>query len=80
MYSKMISLDKIEINKPAVIKCMKCCGSERRKLQDLGLICGTRIKAVQKSPSGNPTAYCFRGAVIALRDCDAKKIYVSYCI
>lgn len=80
MCNNTISLDKIEINRLAVIKCMKCSGNERRKLQDLGLICGTKIKAVQKSPCGNPTAYCFRGAVVALRDCDAKKIFVSYCV
>jgi ferrous iron transport protein A len=34
---------------------------------DLGIIDGTEIEPLYKSPSGNPIAYLIRGAVIALR-------------
>ncbi len=51
-------------------------GSMRRRLQDLGLIEGTRIECLQRSPSGDPTAYLIRGAVIALREEDSSKIIV----
>ncbi len=44
---------------------------------DLGLIPETRVEAVQKSPSGDPTAYQVRGALIALRSEEASKIYVT---
>lgn len=49
----------------------------RRRLRDLGLIEGTLIECVGKSPSGDPSAYLIRGAVIALRSEDAKRIIVS---
>ena len=42
-------------------------GSMRRRLQDIGLIEGTKVECVQKSPAGDPVAYLIRGAVIALR-------------
>ena len=42
-------------------------GSMRRRLQDIGLIEGTTVECVQKSPAGDPVAYGIRGAVIALR-------------
>jgi hypothetical protein len=45
---------------------------------DLGLIQGTNVEALQRSPSGDPVAYYIRGAVIALRDEDANKILVQY--
>ena len=45
---------------------------------DLGLVKGTTVEAVQKSPSGDPIAYFIRGAVIALRDQDAEKILISF--
>ena len=52
-------------------------GSLRRRLQDIGMIEGTQIDCVQKSPWGNPVAYDVRGAIIALRTQDAAKILVS---
>jgi ferrous iron transport protein A len=44
---------------------------------DLGLIQGTRVEALQKSPSGDPIAYEIRGAVIALRSEEASQILVE---
>jgi DtxR family Mn-dependent transcriptional regulator len=44
-----------------------CQGLQRRRLLDLGFVPGTEVAAVMKSPSGDPTGYRVRGAVIALR-------------
>jgi len=46
----------------------------RRRLFDLGLIPGTKVLCVIKSPLGDPTAYFVRGALIALRCSDSKNI------
>ncbi|MGN1481755.1 FeoA family protein, partial [Porcipelethomonas sp.] len=40
-------------------------GAMRRRLQDIGLIEGTDVICLRKSPSGDPVAYLIRGAVIA---------------
>ena len=52
-------------------------GSMRRRLQDIGLIEGTVVECVQKSPSGDPVAYLIRGALIALRSEDSSNILVA---
>jgi ferrous iron transport protein A len=52
-------------------------GTYRRRLLDLGLIPGTEVTAVMKSPLGNPIAYEIRGSLIALRREDASKIMVK---
>lgn len=52
-------------------------GSMRRRLQDLGVIEGTVIECLHKSPSGDPVAFLIRGAAIALRCEDSCKIIVS---
>lgn len=44
-----------------------CQGTQRRRLLDLGVVPGTRIRAELLSASGDPTAYEIRGALIALR-------------
>lgn len=52
-------------------------GSMRRRLQDIGLIKGTKVECLQKNPSGDPIAYSIRGAIIALRSEDSGKILVQ---
>ena len=47
-----------------------------RRMLDLGIVRGAQIKALHKSPTGNLTAYFIKGTVIALRDSDAKNIFV----
>lgn len=42
----------------------------------MGIIEGTKIKPVLRSPLGDPTAYEVRGTVIALRKEEAGKIYI----
>lgn len=44
-----------------------CQGIQRRRLLDLGVVPGTRVRAELVSPGGDPTAYDVRGALIALR-------------
>ena len=52
-------------------------GDMRRRLQDIGLVEGTIVKCLRKSPSGDPVAYLIRGAVIALRSADSSEIYLA---
>ena len=52
-------------------------GVERRRLMDLGILPGTAIEIEMASPSGNPTAYRVRGAVIALRQTQAEDIRIQ---
>ncbi len=50
---------------------------ERRRMLDLGLIPGTIVEAELRSPSGDPTGYRIRGAVIALRQDQADQIQIE---
>jgi DtxR family Mn-dependent transcriptional regulator len=55
----------------------RCRGPERRRLMDLGILPGTVIEAEMESPSGDPTAYRIRDALIALRKEQADWIRVD---
>jgi Fe2+ transport system protein FeoA len=54
-----------------------CRGAERRRFLDLGILPGTVIRAEMISPSGDPTAYRIRGALIGLRKEQADLIYIT---
>jgi Fe2+ transport system protein FeoA len=55
----------------------RCRAPERRRLMDLGVLPGTVIRAEMISPTGDPTAYRVRGALIALRAAQAQLIRVE---
>lgn len=71
-----ISLDKINLNEEYLIEDILLDEHILQRIYDLGLIENTVIKAIYKSPFNDPTAYLVRGTIIAIRECDAKKIFV----
>lgn len=77
MDKKTLSLNDLEIGKTGKVVLLKSCGNERRRMLDLGLVKDTKVEALYKSPTGDPKAYYIRGAVIALRSEDAKKIIID---
>ena len=62
-----MTLNKLNLNETGYIKNLKCNDGVKRRLLDLGLIKGTKITPIFVSPSGDPTAFKFRGSVIAIR-------------
>lgn len=70
------SLNELKTGQIARVKKLLLTGSMRRRLQDIGLIEGTEVECLQKSPGGDPVAYLIRGAVIALRSEDSSKVLV----
>ena len=77
MAENIIPLHLIPCGKSAKVKELTSAGNLRRRMLDLGLIIGTIVESLRKSPSGDPTAYVIRGAVIALRSEEASKIMVE---
>ncbi|ATD53789.1 FeoA family protein [Clostridium chauvoei] len=71
------TLNKIKSNNYVEVINLDVNGDMRRRFLDLGIIKGTRIKILYRSPLGDPRAYLIRGAVIAIRDEEAEHIYVQ---
>ncbi len=72
-----IPLSKLPLNKRGTVTSLSVDGTARFRLLDLGLVPGTAVVAVRRSPAGDPTAFSVRGAVIALRKEVADKITVK---
>ena len=49
----------------------------KRRLYDIGLVSGTKIKLLFNSPSKKIKAYLIRDSIIAIRNSDASKIEVK---
>jgi len=72
-----IPLSYLPLGRKGRVRKLISDGIARRRMLDLGLINGTEVEAIQKSPFGDPVAYFIRGAVIALRSEEASKILVE---
>ncbi len=75
--NKEMRLDELSAGDVAVVRRLSLEGDIRRRLQDIGLIEGTLVECLGKSPSGDPHAYLIRGAVIAIRAANGKQVLVS---
>ena len=66
-----LSLDRLQDGQSAFVARVEAEPALRRRLMDIGLIPGTRVRCCGRSPAGDPAAYLIRGAVVALRARDA---------
>jgi len=76
MHSEL-TLDSLNIGESAVVQRLTAHGCMRRRLLDIGLTAGAVVECVGTSPSGDPSAYLIRGAVIAIRSEDCRDIIIS---
>lgn len=72
-----MTLDMLNVGESAVIKKLNNVDTERRRLFDLGILPGTRIENVMKSPLGDPVAYRVRNSMVALRRAQARLIEIQ---
>lgn len=75
MYKK--TLNELKKGEKAKISNIEIEGSIKRRLLDIGLINGSNIECVLESPLKDPKAYWIRGTLIAIRNIDAKNIYIE---
>lgn len=75
--NNILQLSQLPSGISGVIKAVTAHPGIRRRLQDMGLVPGTIIKCMYKSPFGDPTAYLIRGALVALRREDSDSILVT---
>lgn len=73
-----MKLHEISIGEKVYVVNISSNSNIYRRLLDIGLIPGTKVECVLISPANNPKAYMIRGAVIAIRNEDAKFIDVKY--
>lgn len=73
------TLDRLRAGEAGAVCALHVGGGLRRRLMDFGLIEGTRVECLRKSPWGSPVLYRVRGTMLALRACDGGLIGVRRC-
>ena len=71
------TLNELKKGDKAIIKNIEIEGSMKRRLLDIGLIKNSVVECILESPLKDPKAYWIRGTLIAIRNNDAKKIFIE---
>ncbi len=71
------TLNYLKEGETATVCNIEASGNIRRRLLDIGLVKGTKVECIQRSPLGDPVAYLIRGSIIALRSEDSKKVIIG---
>ena len=69
------TLDKLPLRGWARVEAL--AGPGARRLWELGFIPGAGVECLGQSPLGDPRAYRVRGAVLALRQRDARAVEIQ---
>lgn len=71
------TLSELPVGRSAKVTRLDTTGTMRRRFLDIGLVEETQVECLGRSPSGDPSAYLIRGAVIAIRSEDGSSIQIN---
>jgi ferrous iron transport protein A len=74
----ILELNSVSVGNYVTVEDLSSTGMLRERMLALGLTKGARIEVVRRGPSGDPTVYNIRGAMIALRKEEASLISVTH--
>jgi ferrous iron transport protein A len=63
----MLKLHNASVGSVVTVEALDSTGILRERMLALGLTKGARVEVIRRGPSGDPTVFNIRGAMIALR-------------
>lgn len=71
-----LSLSELTPGSAGVVVSVDASGPIGRRLEDLGLLPGTRVRAIRRAPLGDPAIYELRGYQLCLRRSECARVTV----
>ena len=73
----MTSLKEVPVGSTVTIKKLHGQGATKKRIMDMGLIKGSRVKVTKVAPLGDPIELTVRGYELSIRKADAEMIEVK---
>ena len=73
----MKRLNELDLNEEAIIKKVEAKENIKKRLLDIGMVKGVKIKPALISPGKDMVAYYIKGSLIAIRKSDTENIMVE---
>jgi len=72
-----LRLSDLAPGQKGIVVSIKGGGATRRRIMDMGIVRGSKIKVIRKAPLGDPVEFEIRDYNLTLRKREAENIYVS---
>ncbi len=72
-----ITLDRLLPGVPGIVRKIRSPEQLKSRLKSFGMVPGTEVRVVYRSPDGGVTALELCGSTMALRTCELKRIRVE---
>jgi ferrous iron transport protein A len=73
----MLKLHNASVGSVVKVEELTSTGYLRERMLALGLTKGARVEVIRRGPSGDPTVFNIRGAMIALRNEEASLVTIQ---
>ena len=73
----MTSLKEVPVGSTVTIKKLHGRGATKKRIMDMGLIKGSRVKVTKVAPLGDPIELTVRGYELSIRKAEAELIEVA---
>jgi Fe2+ transport system protein FeoA len=73
----MMTLEQVAVGASVVVEGVGGARAFRRRLMELGIIPGTRVKVVRVAPLGDPLELSARGCSLSIRAAEAREVQVA---
>ena len=74
---EQVTLDSLQVGERAILLAVNGDRSLRRRMMEMGLLEGSRLRISKSSPSGDPLEIKINDYYLSIRRCDAANIIVS---
>lgn len=74
--TRPVPLSALNVGESATVERLLAKGAMRHRFLDIGLLPGTAVVCIGRSPAGDPSAYRIKGATVAIRAADAADVTV----
>jgi Fe2+ transport system protein FeoA len=71
------ALSELQVGQSGIVSRLDIRGRSRRRLLEMGLVTGERVRIERVAPLGDPVALRIKGYQLALRRADAGQIWVT---
>ena len=71
------NLAQLGSGKSAFVKCVNGEGPVARRLMEMGIVPGVKVRVVKSAPFGDPIELRLRGYSLALRKSEAKTVEIT---
>lgn len=77
MTDNLVSLKHLCDDASGVVQRIDLTGTTKRRLIEMGITPGTKVRVLKRAPMGDPIEILLRGYSLTMRGSDAERIYVA---